>query len=107
MIWSPTCPASETTFHEISGETSLWARQARVQYSQPVHLLWSMTMAHWCSPLGPDPEAPAVLMAWVPAATATPTAASLRKSRRLTLSLSILSILVARDAAVEALEPGG
>src|SRR5512139_223949 len=105
---SPTVPSATTLFHWISGLISLCAWQARVQYSQPVHFDWSMTMAHWCLPLGAPLEALVGETALVPAATATPTAANLMNSRRLMFWLAIVVLLVVLDCTlIPALEPGG
>src|SRR5215208_6716696 len=69
-------------FQVMSGETSLWARQAITQYPQPVHLSWSMTMAHLRPPVGADSLAWAGLTIRNPTTVAAATPATLNTSRR-------------------------
>src|SRR5512147_308104 len=66
-----------------------------------------MTIAHWCLPLGVSLEALEELTAWVPAATATPTAVSFRNSRRLIFFLLIIFLAVVFDSSlIPAFQPG-
>src|ERR1043165_4023527 len=66
----------------MSGDTSLWARQAITQYPQPVHLFWSITIAHCRPPVGADSLAWAGLTIRNPIIVAATTLATFNTSRR-------------------------
>src|SRR3990172_2308215 len=82
----PTVPTGITRFQAIVGGTSLCARHACVQYSQPTHLLWSITIAHLCGLVPAVSEAVARCHIRRLTAAVIPAARALRKPRRPTVA---------------------